>query len=545
MDKSKADEIITDYMGKIFGFALTHMSNTDKAEELASRITCEVYESLLKAGDIHNLNGYVYRISHNVYARFIDEMKRGYAQHISLDAVQLSTPHNFTTNIEREETHARLRREVSYMAGIQREIIVLHYFERLKQYEIAERLQIPIGTVKWHLHDARKQLKERVFMRKTENLALKPIKFDEMGHDGNLGPDWRDTSYYLARQVTQNVAYAAYHQARTMTEIAETTGIPAAFVEDEVAYLEDNGFMDKQPSGKYLTNIFIGEGETPEMAEESHKRGMAYAQIICEKYVPLVVDAVKAFPADKLYIPENDENFFLWLAVTFACLNKLHTPHPNIPDRYNSRYNVKRPDGGEYIALAEIYGDYDWSQLTFDPQKYSACGSMTRGNEAVYAWQLDTYYDSRTGGWQDNLTEDYVDLYEFIKGALPKDVAYADRFKRLYDKGYLVAQGDGDYVNMLTTTLPYSEFTALLPAMPEELMAVSEKLDGEVYQMMKRYYAPHMHDLVRMRFVNSLGRNGICTRVLELLLENGTLKPLTSAQKRAVNTIMFCDTLPK
>ena len=73
MDKEYVDKIIAEYMEKIFGFALSKTMNTDKAEELASRITFDVYVSLLKSDNINNVSGYIYRVASNVYARVVDE----------------------------------------------------------------------------------------------------------------------------------------------------------------------------------------------------------------------------------------------------------------------------------------------------------------------------------------------------------------------------------------------------------------------------------------------------------------------------------------
>ena len=160
MDKAYADRIITEYMQKIFGFALSKLMNTNKAEELASRITFDVYTSLLKADSVQNIDGYIYRVASNVYARFVDEEARG--RYIALDEAGIICEHDFTLDFEKNEDYIRLRREVSYLGRTQREIIVMYYFDRLKQNEIAERLSIPLGTVKWHLHDARKQIKNKL-----------------------------------------------------------------------------------------------------------------------------------------------------------------------------------------------------------------------------------------------------------------------------------------------------------------------------------------------------------------------------------------------
>ena len=51
-----------------------------------------------------------------------------------------------------------------------REAITMHYFEGLSVAQIAERLSLPEGTVKWRLCEGRKQLrKEYGVMEKTYN----------------------------------------------------------------------------------------------------------------------------------------------------------------------------------------------------------------------------------------------------------------------------------------------------------------------------------------------------------------------------------------
>jgi RNA polymerase sigma factor (sigma-70 family) len=158
MDKQTADRIIIEYNKKLFGFALSKMSNISKAEDLASRITLEVYTSLLKRENIENVSGYIYRVAQNVYARFIDEGKRG--MHLSLDEVDIPAENDFTEEIIQSETYKTLRREIAYLSKTQRDIIVLHYYDKLKLDEIAKKLNLPLGTVKWYLYDAKNSMKE-------------------------------------------------------------------------------------------------------------------------------------------------------------------------------------------------------------------------------------------------------------------------------------------------------------------------------------------------------------------------------------------------
>jgi RNA polymerase sigma factor (sigma-70 family) len=160
VDKKQADNIITGYIEKIFGFAICKTTDVDKAEELASRITLDVYISLLKADNVYNIDGYIYRIAHNVYARFVNEEVGD--RHISFNDTELPCKNDFTDDIEKDETFIRLRREIARLSNIRREIVVMHYFQKLGLNEVAQKLNMPQGTVKWHLHDARNQIREGI-----------------------------------------------------------------------------------------------------------------------------------------------------------------------------------------------------------------------------------------------------------------------------------------------------------------------------------------------------------------------------------------------
>ena len=73
MDKQNADRIITEYLQRIYGFALSKTRDSYEAEELASDITYEVYLSLLRDGMIYNVNSYIWRISSFVFARWVEK----------------------------------------------------------------------------------------------------------------------------------------------------------------------------------------------------------------------------------------------------------------------------------------------------------------------------------------------------------------------------------------------------------------------------------------------------------------------------------------
>ena len=70
---------------------------------------------------------------------------------------RIPTPDKIAETSELRET---LQQAIAELPDIQQEVVLLHDLEGWKHREIAERLGIPSGTVRSHLHFARKALKQ-------------------------------------------------------------------------------------------------------------------------------------------------------------------------------------------------------------------------------------------------------------------------------------------------------------------------------------------------------------------------------------------------
>ena len=110
MDKTKSDKIITKYIKKIYGFSLSKTKNIDLAEELASRITFAAYKSLLKKEEVENIDGYIFRISQNVYNSFM-------AEEIAANDLSEKTIEPSVEQYEdKEDDYTQLRKEIAYLS---------------------------------------------------------------------------------------------------------------------------------------------------------------------------------------------------------------------------------------------------------------------------------------------------------------------------------------------------------------------------------------------------------------------------------------------
>ena len=88
MNKQQADELIVQYLPKIYGFAIKKAFSYEEAEELSSDIVSEVYLSLLSAKEILNMDGYIWRISEHVYSKFVSHRKN--REGISIDGMDIT-----------------------------------------------------------------------------------------------------------------------------------------------------------------------------------------------------------------------------------------------------------------------------------------------------------------------------------------------------------------------------------------------------------------------------------------------------------------------
>lgn len=526
MDKQKADELIFSYVRKIFGFAVSKLSKIDEAEELAAEITFQVYSSLLKQDKIENPDGYIFRIAQNVYAKHIDGKKLT----ASVDGIEyLPDNKDFTLDIVNSESYGILRREITYLSKIQREIIVQHYFHNKKVKEIAALLSLNENTVKWHLACSRKELKTGMEKaRTTGTLGTEPIRLVDMGHYGEPAGN-HDTAYYLSKIITQNIAYAAYHQPKSVNEIAEELGINPIFVEDETTVLEEYGFMDRLKDGKYLTNILIYEPNTKrtEIYKEINPK---FSKLFAEKFFAPILEKITEIP-DWLHVPEDDINLMKWSLMSFMAHKLIISDNNDL-----TRFYVKRPDGGNYIAFATL----DVKSDNTTPNQYWCCGDMWRSNfsEGMWwkSWQLDHNWTDRHKLWQDNHTEDYDKMYFWLKDQLPEIPSNAESYARLLEKGYLLKKPDGYQCNLIICDSEKKWQDSILNA-SGEIMELAHQYTAEVEKAELIGQPKHMHELIKC--MNKSAAWSLNTRVMEHLLNMGVLKQPTKEQAKGLCTILF------
>ena len=258
MNRQDAEKTITEYLHPVFGFALKRCKSIQDAEDLAQEIAAKAFRALLAREDIADTGKFIWTIAHNALSNYYRDSARTMVG-VPIDEVAelLADSREETAADDSMEAIHRLRREIAYLSKLQRKIVIAYYFENRRQTDIARSLGIPLGTVKWHLFEAKKELKRGMDMtRRPGELKFHPIKFSSYGLNGS--PGTKSPEEFFRSALLQNICYCVRNQAKTVNEIADDLGVSPVYVEPETEFLEEYGFLQLQKD-KYLINFILNE----------------------------------------------------------------------------------------------------------------------------------------------------------------------------------------------------------------------------------------------------------------------------------------------
>ena len=359
MNKQEAEKVIAEYVKPIFGFALKRCSTQEDAEDLSQEIVLKAYKSLLIKENIQDVGKFIWTIAHNTLSNYYrDNAKVKIGVPIETIAETLVDPKGPFEEEDDREIIGRLQKEIAYLSKLQRRIVIAYYFENRKQAEIAEALQVPVGTVKWHLFEAKKELKRGMEkMREASELKFNPIKFDSWGLSGSLGSKSPDE--FLRSTLAQNICYLVRKDARTVEEIADALGVSPVFVESEAEFLEEYGLLLQQKD-KYIANFIIEEPTEELLTLQENMYEQAAELFVNDLYEELMSSGIlndegiacgQTVENSDGGVPQKDTNFLLWSLIPYiiAWSGEKQTEEISFEE-----VATLRPDGAENIYYASV-----------------------------------------------------------------------------------------------------------------------------------------------------------------------------------------------
>ena len=547
MNKQYAEKVITEYLKPIFGFALKRCKNVQDAEDLSQEIILKAYRTLITRDDIEQPDKFIWTIAHNALSNYYRDTSRQVIG-IPIEDVEeiITDPDSCKDEIDCREID-KLQKEIAYLSKLQRRIVIAYYFENKKQNEIAAELGIPLGTVKWHLFEAKKELKRGInTMRETSNLKFNPIKFESYGMNGNSGKKSLDEFFRSA--LSQNICYCVRNDAKTVNEIADDLGVSPVYVESEAAFLEEYGYL-KAYKDKYIVNFIISE-PTEELLILHDRMNKRAAEIFAnELYDELeksgllddedIICNQTDEPVSLTESPRRDHNFILWSLIPYiaACSGE------RVQDHGISFDDVAtiRPDGGFNIVNASVVPE---KMSLPDDYVYMKnwCGPMWNEKNGLILWQINSEWSDRGdfSAWQ------YPADAKRVLSLLENDELPKDDWVWLAEHGYVKTNGDYDgyfKASSQIVTLASNDIKMKLIEIGDR---IKEKHKAE-FDALKAPYAEaslgsvpkHLRKVQEYELQFIFHSDGwFLLHCIVALLKSGKLKEPTAGQRKSLMTII-------
>lgn len=550
MNRQDVEKTITEYLKPIFGFALKRCKSIHDAEDLSQEIATRAFRALLVRDDVADMGKFIWTVAHNTLSNYYRDAAKSIVG-VSIDEVAelIADPYS---EMEADNTEAihRLQTEIAYLSKLQRKIVIAYYFENRRQADIAKELGIPLGTVKWHLFEAKKELKRGMdTMRKESELKFHPIKFHSYGINGSSGT--RSLDEFLGSTLSQNICYCVRNTAKSINEIAEALGVSPVYVESEVEFLEEYGFLQKQKD-KYIANFIISEptAELLTMQNEMYERAARlfandlYDELISSGILddPGILCGQTDQPISLNDSPKADRNFILWSLIPYIAA----WSGEKLMDNSISFKEVAtiRPDGAYNICHASVVPD----EIVL-PEDYvyrkNWCGPMWHKGDESMMWQIDTEWSDRASAWERNISEEQertVTLHNWEKDNLVSKQDYA----WLAERGYIKTGGDYDGHFKSAWQIVILENKDI----QDRLLAIGERIKEKYrneFDALKKPYTEavlqsvpaHLRKIKEYELQFLFYSDGwFLLHCITVLLKNGKLKAPTEGQRKSLTTLI-------
>jgi RNA polymerase sigma-70 factor (ECF subfamily) len=170
LDRSRAGDqeafemLVCHHQRRVFNLAYRMVLNYDEASEITQDVFLAAWQNLATFRGDARFSTWLYRITHNCCLRMLDQRRRDYAALSAARAEQVRQRAGATEQ-HLLDARDRLRTIQQFIADLPpkyRIVVILRHLHDLSYEEMAETLQVPIGTIKTHLFRARELLKEQL-----------------------------------------------------------------------------------------------------------------------------------------------------------------------------------------------------------------------------------------------------------------------------------------------------------------------------------------------------------------------------------------------
>jgi RNA polymerase sigma-70 factor (ECF subfamily) len=150
------EELVDQYKNLVFAMITRTLPDRSQAEDAAQDVFLRIHRGLPYFRGEARLSTWIYRIVVNVC---IQDRGRGTSLSLDDDNARVAPPAAADRHAQDLELRDRLEKAIAQLPAQYRLLIAAHYLRGVQYEELAEAMNLPLGTVKTQLHRAKRQLR--------------------------------------------------------------------------------------------------------------------------------------------------------------------------------------------------------------------------------------------------------------------------------------------------------------------------------------------------------------------------------------------------
>jgi RNA polymerase sigma-70 factor (ECF subfamily) len=161
-DEAAFEQLVLRHQRYVFNLAYRVLGDYAEAEDATQEAFVRVWRGLSGFRGQARFTTWLYRIVHNLCLNRLPRLRRELLQTQPLDEVLVAPGPSPADLFDVRERLAFLHAQLNRLPEKYRLVLTLRYLQQLSYDEIAAALEVPMGTVKTHIHRARQLLRERL-----------------------------------------------------------------------------------------------------------------------------------------------------------------------------------------------------------------------------------------------------------------------------------------------------------------------------------------------------------------------------------------------
>jgi RNA polymerase sigma-70 factor (ECF subfamily) len=168
-NNSNVQRLIDDHLDAVYRYAYRLTGAVHDAEDLTQQVFLLAQERLDQLRQADRARGWLFAILRNCFLKMVQRVQPVPATSVGVNMEAMPAPSESGRAVDSDE----LQSAINELPAEFRVVVAMFYFEECSYREIAEKLDLPIGTVMSRLARAKGHLRARLF--ETEPAPAKPM----------------------------------------------------------------------------------------------------------------------------------------------------------------------------------------------------------------------------------------------------------------------------------------------------------------------------------------------------------------------------------